>query len=70
MKRDGWKRVPSVTPGGKPAFYYHAALKRWVVWDRKQQMWVVASASIPVIKFGRQSLFRTPTQAAIAAEKQ
>jgi hypothetical protein len=68
VKREGWTKVPSATPGGKPFFYHNKALKRWVVWDREQGAWVVSSVSVRVIKFRRQSFFQTPTQAAIAAE--
>lgn len=37
----GWEQVPSVSPGGKPFFWYrrHGAKRQWYVWDRLALVW-------------------------------
>jgi len=39
----GWREMPSVSPGGKGSFFVadtpHG--RRWVVWDRLEQKWIV-----------------------------
>lgn len=40
---DGWQKCASVTPGGKPYFYYHPQKRLWVVWSRFDLKWVIES---------------------------
>jgi len=43
---DGWKRVASVTKGGKPFFYFRrtAIALQWMVFDRSSRQWLGAFA--------------------------
>lgn len=43
LRQKGWKRVASVTPGGKPHFYFRRDKNtvQWICWDRKLQTWQV-----------------------------
>ena len=40
MKLKEFERCPAVTTGGKPFFYYHAATRLAVAWDRISGLWV------------------------------
>ena len=45
MKRpngEGWEKVPSFTPGGKPYFWYRRTDRgrEWYVFDRVTREWV------------------------------
>jgi len=37
----GWKKVASVTPGGKPHFWYRRinGEREWWVWNRQTETW-------------------------------
>ena len=39
---EGWEKVPSVTTGGKPFFWYRRVdgRRQWWVWDRAVRQWV------------------------------
>lgn len=41
LLKGGWRRVPSVTAGGKKFFYFKCEpYRQWIVWDRKLKRWV------------------------------
>ena len=42
-----WAKCPAVRKGGKPYFYFtHTPQgKRWVVWDRNLQSWIITDES-------------------------
>lgn len=63
----GWKKCPSVTPGGKPFFYHNAARKLWVTWGRVEAKWVIQHRS--GIELSIVGAFGTPTAAMKAAER-
>jgi len=64
----GWKKCPSVTPGGKPFFYHNAAKKLWVVWDRVRLEWSLEGRTK---EYDRviHALRKTKTAAMKAAER-
>jgi hypothetical protein len=65
----GWKKCPSVTPGGKPFFYHNAAKKLRVVWDRRTESWGIFDAEYNRLMPGRSYHYKTPTSAMNAAER-
>lgn len=65
----GWKKCPSVTPGGKPFFYHNAELRLSAVWSRYGKAWIVASQTLAPIEVDGKHYWKTPTAAMKAAER-
>jgi hypothetical protein len=65
----GWKKCPSVTPGGKPVFYHNAVKKMWVVWCRFQRTWKISQGVGTLFEREGKSNFPTATAAMKAAER-
>lgn len=57
-----WERVASVTPGGKPYFYYRKDLQGkswWIAWDRYKLQWRLSTDGNP---FGYTNLLHGTIQ--------
>ena len=42
--REGFREMPSVSPGGKPYFYFRrnpdTDHREWILWDRTEKRWI------------------------------
>lgn len=46
---NGWRKIPSVTPGGRPFFYKKGELT--VIWDRKSLNWCLENPLMVIDRF-------------------
>jgi hypothetical protein len=44
----GFVQCPSVTPGGKPCFWFRANPMTWLVWSRSKRIWCCEHA-LPLV---------------------
>jgi glutamate/tyrosine decarboxylase-like PLP-dependent enzyme len=42
LREVDWKKIPSITNGGKKYFYFKPGVG-WVVWNRMKETWVFES---------------------------
>ena len=45
LRADGWRRMPAVTPGPGPGYFYtrrhpHEGFRQWILFDRQRREWI------------------------------
>lgn len=67
MKLNQFVKLPSVTPGGKPFFYFNKDKTAWIIWNRLNGNWEVQWwKQSKLVKTGG---FTTPEEAAEKVEE-
>jgi hypothetical protein len=63
-----WEKVPSVTTGGKPFFYFGYSPHKqriWIMWDRVKLAWFIYGECLKgnTVILGNQEGYNTPEKA-------